>query len=133
MNLPNAVTAARIAEAFALLGRHDLVFGPAADGGFWLVGCRHRPPDFGEVRWSSPHALEDTLANLPRRASVGFGSRFGVSLRMGFLRSHLVRGVFEAVSVGFVMTVSVILGFPSATVFRSLAESSPESLAICAS
>jgi uncharacterized protein len=68
------VTAAHIAEAFRVLGRHDIVFGPARDGGFWLVGCRHRPADFGRVRWSSPHALEDVLANLPRSLSVGFAA-----------------------------------------------------------
>ncbi len=62
------LSATRIAEAFALLGRHDIVFGPASDGGFWLVGRRHLPPRFGRVRWSSPHVLEDTLANLPRGA-----------------------------------------------------------------
>jgi rSAM/selenodomain-associated transferase 1 len=66
------MTSSHIAQAFALLGRHDIVFGPARDGGFWLVGARHRPPDFGKVRWSSPHALEDVLGNLPRSLSVGF-------------------------------------------------------------
>ena len=35
-----ALAAQHIAEAFRLLGRHDLVFGPAEDGGFWLVGAR---------------------------------------------------------------------------------------------
>jgi rSAM/selenodomain-associated transferase 1 len=69
-----ALTAACIAEAFALLGRHDVVFGPARDGGFWLVGTRYLPPAFGAVRWSSPHALADTLANLPRLLSVGFAT-----------------------------------------------------------
>jgi rSAM/selenodomain-associated transferase 1 len=69
------LTAAHIAEAFVRLGRHDVVFGPANDGGFWLVGCRHRPPDFGDVRWSSRHALADTLANLPKSLSVGFAAR----------------------------------------------------------
>jgi rSAM/selenodomain-associated transferase 1 len=67
-----------IAEAFRLLGKHDLVFGPAADGGFWLVGARRSPrlpPLFGKVRWSSPHTLEDALANLPRNVSVGFAAR----------------------------------------------------------
>jgi uncharacterized protein len=56
-----------IAEAFRLLGRHDAVFGPATDGGYWLVGLRRRPRvprPFGGVRWSGPHALADTLANL---------------------------------------------------------------------
>jgi len=65
---------AHIAEAFALLGRHDVVFGPASDGGFWLVGCRHRPPGFGTVRWSSEHALADILGNLPKALSVGFAA-----------------------------------------------------------
>src|SRR5580693_803189 len=69
------MTASHIAEAFALLGRHDIVLGPANDGGFWLVGCRHAPPRFGRVRWSSRHALEDTLANLPCSLSVGFAAR----------------------------------------------------------
>jgi len=57
-----------IAEAFRVLGRHAFVFGPARDGGYWLVGARRRPaepPDiFRGVRWSTEHALADTLANL---------------------------------------------------------------------
>ena len=68
------LTAAHIARAFALLGRHDVVFGPASDGGFWLVGCRHGAPHFGPVRWSSPHALADVLANLPKSLSVGLAA-----------------------------------------------------------
>lgn len=56
-----------IAEAFALLRRHQAVFGPAEDGGFWLVGVTsrmRRPGLFECVRWSSQHALADTLKNL---------------------------------------------------------------------
>ena len=67
-----------IAEAFRLLGCRGLVFGPAADGGFWLIGARRSsrlPPLFGEVRWSGPHALTDVLGNLPRQVSVGFAAR----------------------------------------------------------
>lgn len=62
-----AVTPRHIARAFAALGSADVVFGPATDGGFWLVGFRRRPPcpsPFTNVRWSSPAALADTLANL---------------------------------------------------------------------
>ncbi len=56
-----------IARAFAALGRHDAVFGPAEDGGFWLVGLRHRPPVgmFKGVRWSTSHVLADSLATMP--------------------------------------------------------------------
>jgi rSAM/selenodomain-associated transferase 1 len=70
-----ALEARHIDAAFRLLGAKDLVFGPAADGGFWLVGARrrpHSPPLFERVRWSGPHALADTLASLPRRIAVGF-------------------------------------------------------------
>lgn len=59
--------AQHIARAFQLLGSHDAVFGPADDGGYWLVGLRRRPrllKPFSNVRWSSPHALADTLLNL---------------------------------------------------------------------
>jgi uncharacterized protein len=73
-----ALAAHHIAAAFRLLGACDLVFGPAADGGFWLVGARRSPrlPSlFERVRWSSPHALADTLAGLPAEVRVGFVDR----------------------------------------------------------
>ncbi len=56
-----------IMTAFRLLGRHDAVFGPAGDGGYWLVGLKRFPRvlrPFANVRWSSSHTLEDTLRNL---------------------------------------------------------------------
>ncbi|KIN74527.1 TIGR04282 family arsenosugar biosynthesis glycosyltransferase [Sulfitobacter guttiformis] len=63
------INAARIAEGFAALGRHDAVFGPAPDGGYWLVGLRRirAVPStlFAGVRWSTAHALSDTVATLP--------------------------------------------------------------------
>lgn len=68
------ISAASVAAAFHLLGSRDAVFGPAVDGGYWLVGLRRRPRFFAPfigVRWSSQYALKDTLANLSRY-SVGF-------------------------------------------------------------
>lgn len=62
-----------IAAAFRALGDHDAVFGPAADGGYWLVGLRRRPRTprlFRDVRWSGPHALADTLAEMPQGTRV---------------------------------------------------------------
>ena len=63
------ITPAHIARAFAALGRHDAVFGPAPDGGFWLIGMKRVAAVpatlFQGVRWSSEHALGDTLASLP--------------------------------------------------------------------
>ena len=62
-----AITPTHIADAFTALGSHDAVFGPAEDGGYWLVGQRRlraMPDLFRRVRWSSEHALADTLSNL---------------------------------------------------------------------
>lgn len=63
------INSARTAEAFKALRDHDAVFGPAPDGGFWLVGLKHpaRQPKrmFAGVRWSSEHALADSIATLP--------------------------------------------------------------------
>lgn len=61
------VTRPRIAKAFAELGRSDAVFGPAPDGGFWLVGLkrlRRHAGLFDGVRWSTEHALVDSVASL---------------------------------------------------------------------
>lgn len=61
-----AVRAHHIEEAFRLLGAADTVFGPASDGGFWLLGSARKRPlsAFRGVRWSSAHALADSLAAL---------------------------------------------------------------------
>lgn len=70
-----ALRADHVARAFRLLGRNDFVFGPASDGGFWLVGARRLKPMpralFAGVRWSTARALADTLAGLPSGYSRG--------------------------------------------------------------
>lgn len=70
-DIPGA-SAAEIRAAFRVLAGKQAVFGPATDGGYWLVGladARAAPKLFQGVRWSSKHALSDTLRNLrsPRR------------------------------------------------------------------
>ena len=59
-----------LVQAFGELERRDMVFGPASDGGYWLIGARRRLLPhrlFEGVRWSSPYVLADTLANLSPR------------------------------------------------------------------
>lgn len=61
------VTRADVAAAFRALGPSQAVFGPARDGGYWLIGLRRGPGQrlpFDGVRWSTKEALTDTLANL---------------------------------------------------------------------
>lgn len=74
-----AIQPAYVARAFRLLGNHDAVFGPADDGGYWLVGlkrCRRVLRPFAGVRWSSSETLADTLGNL-RAARVALAAPLG--------------------------------------------------------
>ncbi|HEX8550473.1 MAG TPA: TIGR04282 family arsenosugar biosynthesis glycosyltransferase [Abditibacteriaceae bacterium] len=56
-------------DAFAALVSHDLVFGPAHDGGFYLIGTARALPDnfFDSVVWSSESVLQSTLSNAHRQ------------------------------------------------------------------
>jgi rSAM/selenodomain-associated transferase 1 len=73
-----ALDASHIADGFAKLGGSELVFGPASDGGYWLVGARDGECAgelFAGVRWSTGHALADTLANAGASAGASAGGR----------------------------------------------------------
>ncbi len=74
--LPRAL----IEQAFALLDSCEYVIGPAADGGYYLIGCRALSFDvevFQDIDWGTPAvfdatmkkiaALERTVAVLPER------------------------------------------------------------------
>ena len=73
-----ALTADEIARALHALRGADAVFGPATDGGYWLVamGARRPAHPFKDVRWSTECALADTLANFAGRTV-----RFAKTLR----------------------------------------------------
>ncbi|MFN3959134.1 MAG: TIGR04282 family arsenosugar biosynthesis glycosyltransferase [Parvularculaceae bacterium] len=68
-----ALRARGIRAAFRALAGADVVFGPAPDGGFWLIGVsrrRGRAPSFEGVRWSSAHALQDSLTSMPAGSRI---------------------------------------------------------------
>lgn len=58
-----ALSPALLGHALRSLESHDVVLTPAADGGFPLVGTAGRPAFLAapELRWSSAHALADTM------------------------------------------------------------------------
>jgi rSAM/selenodomain-associated transferase 1 len=71
-DIPQA-NAADVGAAFRGLGTADAVFGPASDGGYWLIALGPRRPGdlFGDSRWSTEHALADTLKQF-RHHRIGF-------------------------------------------------------------
>jgi rSAM/selenodomain-associated transferase 1 len=72
-----------LVQAFALLERHDLVLGPAEDGGYWLIGItrqgwwRSGATLFSGIPWSSDQVLS---LSLDRAAKSG--------LTVGLLRQQ---------------------------------------------
>lgn len=68
-----AIAPQHIRNALRALGSAPVVFGPATDGGYWLLGVRHPGPHLPAhlldgVRWSTASALDDS-----RRALAGLG------------------------------------------------------------
>ena len=56
-----------LTQAFALLAEHDVVLGPATDGGYYLLGLRQpRPELFLNKEWSTDSVLVDTIADAQR-------------------------------------------------------------------
>ena len=61
-----------IAKSFKALKNNPAVFGPAEDGGFWLIGLNGpvRPGLFEYIRWSHPETFADMKAKLDDRVHV---------------------------------------------------------------
>jgi glycosyltransferase A (GT-A) superfamily protein (DUF2064 family) len=90
-----AIGPEHIAEAFKLLGQADAVLGPALDGGYWLVGLRTRPRLlrlFAGVRWSTPYALADTVANLDGKRVAFAATLCDVDTRQTYLAQSELAG-----------------------------------------
>jgi rSAM/selenodomain-associated transferase 1 len=67
---------ADIQTAFESLDAHDLVLGPARDGGYWLIGLKRCRPDlFADMPWGTSVVLKKTLE---------------ISAKLG-LKTHLLR------------------------------------------
>ena len=62
-----SLSAELLHRAFDKLGAHDLVIGPADDGGYYLLGLRELQPElFRNKDWSTATVLPDTLADAGR-------------------------------------------------------------------
>jgi len=74
-----AVTRGTVLEALAGLQDHDLVLGPAADGGYYLMALRRPCPElFRGVAWSTPAVLASTVE---RAEALGLAVRLLAPLR----------------------------------------------------
>jgi uncharacterized protein len=100
------VTGEILGQAFALLEDHDLVLGPAEDGGYYPVGMKRPWPEIFEgIAWGSGYVLEQTLAK-----ARGCGMRtalvtrlpqwFDQDIRDALKDIRTVAGAFSSPSTG---------------------------------
>ncbi len=61
-------------DAFSLLAAHDVVLGPALDGGYYLIGLKQPAPElFAEIPWST-----DQVLALTQRKAAELGLTVGL-------------------------------------------------------
>ena len=61
------VRPADIEDTWENLDFHDLVLGPAEDGGYWLIGMKKCHPElFSGIRWGTETVLEETVERAQR-------------------------------------------------------------------
>jgi rSAM/selenodomain-associated transferase 1 len=61
------VTHDTVTKALARLGENDVVIGPAADGGYYLIGLSRNAPElFASIDWSTDMVFNQTLENVER-------------------------------------------------------------------
>ena len=61
------ITEEHIHEAFEALEKNEVVIGPAADGGYYLLGMKNHYNLFENKEWSTANVLQDTLRELQEK------------------------------------------------------------------
>ncbi len=90
-----ALSPERIESAVAALACADAVIGPAADGGFWLLGLRSCPRGLLQgIAWSHPETCNETLAALRRHKmnTAALAPWFDVDTAEDLQRARLLLG-----------------------------------------
>ena len=61
------LTPTDLKDAFKALDDHPIVWGPATDGGYYLIGLTQPQPElFHNLPWSQPNLLKKSQARLPQ-------------------------------------------------------------------
>jgi hypothetical protein len=55
------VTHTIVEQAFDQLDHHDVVIGPAMDGGYYLIGMKQLHDLFTDISWSTEHVFSQTM------------------------------------------------------------------------
>jgi len=88
------ITTEIVEDALTALDDHNVVLGPALDGGYYLLGMdRHYPHLFKDKAWSTPDVLLDTILDI-KKLKLSYSllptlSDVDEEKDLGLLRKHL--------------------------------------------
>ncbi len=87
-----SLAAAHVDEALARLARADVVFTPAEDGGYCLVGMKAPSPEiFRAIPWGTSRVMEETLARTGGRRVALIGALWDVDTAKDYRRWMALR------------------------------------------
>lgn len=59
------LSSSTLRESFTTLDMHDIVLGPAIDGGYYLIGCKKLYGTlFDDIQWSTPQVMQQTIEKI---------------------------------------------------------------------
>ncbi len=83
-----------IEKAFEHLDHHDVVIGPAEDGGYYLLGMNHFIPEvFEDVEWSTSKVLKQTLEKLKHKSVMLLDEKNDIDYKEDALRHAELKNI----------------------------------------
>jgi rSAM/selenodomain-associated transferase 1 len=85
-----------IENAFEHLDDHDVVIGPAEDGGYYLLGMNHFIPEvFEDVEWSTSKVLDQTLNKLKHKSVMLLDEKNDIDYKEDALRHAELKDILS--------------------------------------
>lgn len=85
-----------INKAFQLLEQHEVVIGPALDGGYYLLGLTHYIPEiFENISWSTDKVFQQTLKRIPNKSLAFLEKKNDIDVVDDALQHEELRKIIE--------------------------------------
>lgn len=85
-----------IKQAFQHLDQKDVVFGPAKDGGYYLLGMRDFIPQLFEgIDWSTERVLEQSINKIPNRSYGLLEVKNDIDFKEDALQHHELKEIID--------------------------------------
>lgn len=85
-----------IEKAYQLLDENDVVFGPAEDGGYYLLGMSHFIPElFQDIAWSTEKVLQQSLEHLSQKNVALLEEKNDIDFKEDALRHPKLKAIIN--------------------------------------